>query len=51
MLAECSMDHATIEQDLGCVGDGVEGFERGVEFGAVVVGESGDPGLDLLCAM
>jgi hypothetical protein len=38
MLAQCGMDDTEVEEDLGCVGDGLEAFETVVEFVVVVSG-------------
>ena len=48
MLAQRSMYHTTIEQDLGCVGDVVEDFQRFLEFIVVVVGQCLYPCLNFL---
>jgi hypothetical protein len=48
MFAQCRVDDTTVEQDLGCVGDAVEGLQGVVELVGVVVGEGCHPGLDFL---
>ena len=48
MFTESRMDDAAIEEDLGGVGDTVEGTQCLFELLFVVVGEGGHPGLDFL---
>lgn len=48
VLAECGMDYAAVEQNLGCVGDLLKDLESNVEFVVVVAGEGCHPGLDFL---
>ena len=48
MFSKCGVNHAAVEQNLGCVGNTVEDFQCLVELVAVVAGEGCHPGLDFL---
>jgi len=48
MFSKSRMNHTTIEQNLGCVGDRIEDFQCLVEFVVVVASEGCHPGLDFL---
>jgi hypothetical protein len=48
MLTQCSMNHAHVEENLGCVGDVVKLLQSRVELIVVVVSQGSDPRLYFL---
>jgi hypothetical protein len=48
MLAECCMDYAAVEQNLGRVGNLVKDLQCDIELVVVIAGEGCHPGFDFL---
>ena len=48
MLAQGGMYYTTVEQNLGGVGDAIEGLESLLEFVIIIMAECRYPGFDLL---